>query len=223
MKRLRISDERGLSLVEMVMVLSILSVVLVFVAGTFGSLFWTTERTELRLQNLDEARLIVNGVTKDIRTATRKSATLSPFDLADAREVIFYANLNSTTSPEGPRKVRLYVDPSDHLVQEITLPDAPCALPSSCTYAATPTTTRILGYYVVNPSTIFTYVNDVGVDMTSANGFTLPFVFPDPQLLSIDAVKISLTIRKQTNFQVPAATIVNRVRMPNVDYNPLGG
>lgn len=217
MKRLRISDERGLSLVEMVMVLSILSVVLVFVAGTFGSLFWTTERTELRLQNLDEARLIVNGMTKDIRTATRKSPVLSPFDLADAREMIFYANLNSTTSPAGPRKVRLYVDPSDHLVQEITLPDAACALPSSCTYPATPTTTRILGYYVVNPSTIFTYIDDSTAVPTQ---LTSPVSASD--LLKVTAVQVSLTIRKQTNFQVPAVTLVNRVRLTNVEYNPLG-
>lgn len=217
MKRWRISDERGLSLVETVMVLLILSFVLVFVAGTFGSLFWTTERTELRLQNLDEARLIVNGMTKDIRTATRKSPTLSPFDLADIREMIFYANLNSTTPPTGPRKVRLYVDASDHLVQEITLPDAACALPSSCTYTGAPTS-RVLGYYVVNPSTIFTYIDDstaVPTQLTST-----PLSASD--LLKVTAVQVSLTIRKQTNFQVPAVTLVNRVRLTNVEYNPLG-
>lgn len=215
MKRLRVSDERGLSLVEMVMVLSILSVVLVFVAGTFGSLFWTTERTELRLQNLDEARLIVNGMTKDIRTATRKSPTLSPFDLADAREMTFYANLNSTTPPTGPRKVRLYVDPSDRLVQEITLPDAACALPSSCTYTGAPTS-RVLGYYVMNPSTIFTYIDDSTAVPTQ---LTSPVSASD--LLKVTAVQVSLTIRKQTNFQVPAVTLVNRVRLTNVEYNPL--
>ena len=216
MKRLRISDERGLSLVEMVMVLSILSVVLVFVAGTFGSLFWTTERTELRLQNLDQARLIVNGLTKDIRTATRKSPTLSPFDLADAREMIFYANLNSTTSPAGPRKVRLYVDSSSRFVREITAPDSTCVSPSSCTYNGTPSS-RVLGYYVVNPGAIFTYINDSTAPPTQIT----PTPISASGLLNVTAVQVSLTIRKQTNFQVPAVTVINRVRLTNVEYNPL--
>ncbi len=243
MKRLRISGERGTSLVEVLTVVAILSIVMVFVTGTFGSLFFTTERTELRLQNLDEARLIINGMTKDIRTATRWDPVSSPFGtgcvngnadgqptcsvaagsppaigLAADSELIFYANLDPAGPPTGPRKIHIYVDSSSRLVEEITRPTATCSAPFTCTYGATPTSTRILGYYVVNSGALFSYYDD----STAVPTLLAPTPLSVTNLVKVGQIQITLTIRKQTNFQVPAATIINQVRMPNVDYNPLG-
>ena len=39
--------------------------------------------------------------------------------------------------------------------------------------------------------------------------------------LQVNAVGITLSVRQSTNFNVPYTTLINRVRLPNVDYNPL--
>ena len=39
--------------------------------------------------------------------------------------------------------------------------------------------------------------------------------------LQVNAVGVTLSVRQSTNFHVPYTTLINRVRLPNVDYNPL--
>src|SRR4030043_141316 len=59
-----------------------------------------------RLENLDEARVLMAVMTKDVRTAAKLDASLSPFvpaadpdvALADDKEGTFYAYLNMTNS-----------------------------------------------------------------------------------------------------------------------------
>jgi prepilin-type N-terminal cleavage/methylation domain-containing protein len=219
--RVRLSDERGLSLIELVMTLMIMSLVLGFVFATFGSIFWTTEKGEIRLQNLDEARTIMNGITKDIRTATRWDPVSSPFGtgiasdptapgLADAR--------HPASPPAGPRRIRIYVDATFRLMQDVTRPSAACSAPFTCTYPSTPTLTRVLGYYVPSSGTIFSFYDD-STTPTPTQLTSTPLSAAD--LLRVGQIQITLTIQKPTGFNVPASTVVNQVRMPNVDYNPL--
>ena len=64
-----------------------------------------------------------------MRTATRLQAGSSPFVLADKREVIFFANLNNDGTSgsvvnNGPRRVRIYVNVNNELVEEVIKPDA---------------------------------------------------------------------------------------------------
>jgi prepilin-type N-terminal cleavage/methylation domain-containing protein len=226
--RARLSDQRGLSLVELVVTLMILSLVLTFVFGTFGSLFWTTEKAEIRLQNLDEARAIMNGITKSIRTATRWDPVSSPFGtgnpsdatapgLADKRELIFYANLDPAGPPAGPRRIHIYVDGSLRLMQEITRPTVACSAPFTCTYPGTPTVTKVLGYYVPSTGTIFSFYDDSTATPTPLTSTPLGTA----DLLRVGQIQITLSIKKPNGLNVPPTTIVNQVRMPNVDYNPL--
>ena len=39
--------------------------------------------------------------------------------------------------------------------------------------------------------------------------------------LQVNAVGVTLSVRQSTNYNVPYTTLINRVRLPNVDYNPL--
>jgi hypothetical protein len=39
--------------------------------------------------------------------------------------------------------------------------------------------------------------------------------------LLVNAISITLSVRQSTNFNVPYTTLINRVRLANVDYNPL--
>ena len=42
------------------------------------------------------------------------------------------------------------------------------------------------------------------------------------QMLTVEAVEVSLRIRKTTNAEIAPTTLINRVRLPNVFYKPLG-
>ena len=60
---------------------ALMTVVLGFVTRGFVGLQNAAAGASLRLQNLEEARTIMNAVSKDLRTAARLSSTSSPFDV----------------------------------------------------------------------------------------------------------------------------------------------
>lgn len=207
-RALDLRGESGITLVETVTSMMVFSVVMTFTFVGITSAWRSQLGVERRQENLTEARTIMDNLTKDIRTATRLTADTSPFTIGEDTRVQFYANLNVTT---GPKRVTLYVDGSNRLVQETV---NPAGTAPNYTYNGTPTT-RVLGSYVVNPPStpIFVYYDSLGVALTT------PLSAAD--LLNVDAVGVTLSIRRSTNLSVKATTLIDRVRLPNVDYNPL--
>lgn len=220
--RRRVRGERGQTLFEVIIVVALLGVVLTMVYEGIDSATKAIGGTERRLANLDEARVLMAVTTKDVRTATRLQAGTAPFALANAREVIFYANLNNDGSSgsvvdNGPRKVRIYVDASSELIEQVTKPDASSVAPAY-TYNGTPTN-RYVGRYVANDAShpIFQYFDANGGSLTN-----VPLSATDR--LAVDSVEITLSIRQTTTFNVATTTLENTVRLPNVDYQQtLGG
>jgi prepilin-type N-terminal cleavage/methylation domain-containing protein len=243
-------DQRGVTLVELVVVISILGVVLTFVTQGLISMQNATVGQSYRLQNLDEARILMDTVSRDIRTATRLSATSSPFSVtagsvpapgfghaapyAGDTEVWFYSNLTLSSSNPNPCPdvVHLYVDTSVNppVLKEQNLSDANAGdAPPTCTYPSTASSynTRLVGKYVANPSNepVFTYYYP---DATTG----APTAFPQTStqtatglqasdMLLVNEVGLTLAIREANNYHAPYTTLVNRVSMPNIDYNPL--
>jgi hypothetical protein len=259
-------SEDGVTLIELVVVCSVMTVILGFVTRTLVVMQNASTGSSLRLQNLDEARVLMDLVSKDIRTAGRMSPTTSPFDVVDCvaagqvqpcapagwgagghaapyastSEIWFYANItlaNQTQASPCPDIVHLFVDSSVNppTLREQTVSDNTPATdaPPNCKYgsATAPYTatyaTRLVGKYIVNgiptcltPDPVFVYWYD--------DGSGTPVAYPTPaptltsaQLLQVNAVGITFAVRQQTNFKVPCATLVNRVRLANVDYNPI--
>jgi prepilin-type N-terminal cleavage/methylation domain-containing protein len=240
-RRPDLRDEGGVTLVELVVVMAIMSLILGFVTRGLVSMQDASVGESYRLQNLDEARTLMNSVSRDLRTAARLSSTSSPFAVtagsvpapgvghaapyAGNTEVWFYANLTlaSGTPTPCPDVVHLYVDTvaSPPVLKEQTIAAAAGGSPPTCGYTGT-YTTRLVGKYIANPaaSPVFTYYYD---DASGA-----PTAFPPPSttlsptdLLLVNAVGITLSIRQSNNFNVPYTTLINRVRLPNVDYNPI--
>lgn len=242
----RLRDERGITLTEVVVVVSLLTVVLGSVTAGFISVQNAAAGASLRLQNLDEARILMDAVSRDIRTAARLTPTTSPFDVgsssptgvavptpgfgnaapyASATEVWFFANLTLTTGSPSPCPdvVHLYVDTgvSPPVLKEQTLAAAAGGTPPSCTYSGS-YATRLLGKYVANTGSqpVFTYYyDDLSGTPTAFSTSLNPLSAANR--LQISMVGITMAIRQSTNFNVPYTTLVNRVRLPNVDYNPL--
>ena len=94
------ADERGTTLVEVSMTMPSLGIVLAAVYGGVGSLTGAAEGASVRLQNLDEARVMMATITKDIRTATQPSSGSSAFVVAKANELQF----TRTSTMRTPRR-----------------------------------------------------------------------------------------------------------------------
>jgi prepilin-type N-terminal cleavage/methylation domain-containing protein len=236
-ERLR-KGEQGVTLVELLVTISILTVVLTFVLGTFVSVQNAATGASLRLQNLDEARVLMDVVSKDVRTATRLSSSSSPFDIVSApagysgnapsvgptaTDVWFYANITLPTTPSPcPDIVHLFVDNSvsPPVLKEQNVPAVAGGTPPNCTYTGS-YTTRLVGKYVANPANmpVFTYYQNDANGNPVAMATSLNPLSAANRLL-VNAIGVTLAIRQSTNYSVPYTTLVNRVRLANVDYNP---
>lgn len=238
MIRSRLRGESGLSLVEVMVVTALMALVMTFVLRSVVTYQTAATGGIRRLENLDEGRLLMQVMSKDIRTAAKLDATTSPFvvntgsptfTLADNNEVWLYANLNLTTA--CPKRIRIYVDASSKIIEAIYEPTG--GTPPACTsYPATPTRNRIVGRFVANTSSqpIFTYyyrdTNDVLTPFCPSATAPGCSVIGDQTPLSVsnallvDAVGIQLSIRKDTTLSVDHTTLTNTVRLANVYYYP---
>ncbi len=222
-RRRRTRGERGQTLFEVIIVVALLGVVLTMVYEGIDSATKAIGGTEKRLANLDEARVLMAVTTKDVRTATRLQAGTAPFVLANPREVIFYANLNNNGASgsvvdNGPRQVRIYVDAGSELIEQVTKPDATSVAPRRTrTTAPRPTGTSGASSRTRPSQPIFRYFDSNGAELTA-----MPLSATDR--LAVDSVEITLSIKGTTTFTLATTTLVNTVRLPNVDYQQtLGG
>lgn len=205
--------ERGSQLIEMTATLLLLSIVMVVLYQGITSTTNAAEGANQRLQNLDEARTLMAVTSKDMRTAVRLSAGTSPFLLADRNEVIFYANLDTSGAP---KKVRISVDSGDQLIEEAWDADVGSVAPNY-TYSGD-ATVRFVGRYVDNDTAnpIFTYLDQNGAALSS-------YPLSASDRLAVKAVQIELIVKHTTTRPLNPTVLVNRVRLPNMDYNAVAG
>jgi prepilin-type N-terminal cleavage/methylation domain-containing protein len=207
------NDEAGFTIVEVMVAVVMLAIVLAVMYKGMDSISASAAGTEERLVNLEEARVMMATVTKDLRTAARPDPNSAPFELANSRELTFYANLGSTS---GPSKVHIFVDAENRIIEEVTQPDAGSA--PNYTYTGAPSV-RAVGSYVVPGTQIFTYqyFNETTSAFVALN--TLPLSADDRKL--VESIEVRISIRKSSTAATPATTLVNRVRLPNVYYTPI--
>lgn len=206
-------DEQGTTILEVVTTLFLLSVFLGFVYAGIDSMRNALEGVERRTTNLNEARILMASMTKDLRLATYLEAGDPAFELADDREVIFYANLNPTN---GPKRIRLYVDSQSQLLSEVQEPDVGSVAPNY-TYTGTPEV-RYVGRYVANTASqpLFIYLDDQGAELTAT-----PLSSADR--LRVNSIRIDLRVKKSTTLAIATTSVVNTVRLPNLQYQEVVG
>jgi type II secretory pathway pseudopilin PulG len=192
----------------------LLGVVLALSMTAFISLQNATTGADERSLNMGQARLLMQRTTRDLRTAVRLQSDQSPFTLAKPNEAKLYANLSTSGAPS---LVRFYIDSSSRLVEERT--DAGGTAPN-WTFTGT-AKSRYVAEYVVNgtgSTQPFAYYDKAGATLSFDSSCTC-LVAAD--LLRIDSVGITFSVRHGTKLSVAPTTLVNRVTLPNVDYLPL--
>lgn len=207
----RDASERGMSVIELATVVALLGLVLATVYGSLNSASDTVSGTNERLRNLGEARTLMAVASKDVRTAARLTAGTSPFTIAEGNLIEFYANLDTTGAP---KKVRISIDTQDRLIEDVWTASGTAP---NYTYPGAPVT-RLVGHFVANDAAnpLFTYYDDNG-DVLS------PAPLDAADRLAVKQVGITLAVKRTSAFNDEVTTIVNRVRLPNLDYNAATG
>jgi type II secretory pathway pseudopilin PulG len=183
--------QAGVTVVEMTVVIALLGLVLAMALQGLGAYQRAAAASDTRQQNLDQARVVMAVLTRDLRTATSFSAIA-------ASDVTFTALLN-TAATAPPNRTRLYADAGGVLREAVTPPDNPNANP--VTYTGTPTT-RVVGQGLVNTGTLFVYRDSNGNVTTT--------------LSAVTSVEINLAVDLPSGSPVPATVLTSRVFLPNV-------
>jgi prepilin-type N-terminal cleavage/methylation domain-containing protein len=206
----RSGSESGYTLIEMLIAMSLLSVVIAAAFGVVSSMQREAVFTTDRFAAEGEAQTISDRITKDLRAAVKTSATGAPFAAADVNNVTFFANL---ADPNGPTELHAYLTlqggTNVYLFHEdATAPDAGGS-PGNYSYSGA-ASTRIDGQYIDTSQPIFSYYD--------ANGNQLATPVAAANLNSIDSVGINLRVRVFPT--APVVVINTTVHVRNADYNP---
>jgi prepilin-type N-terminal cleavage/methylation domain-containing protein len=218
----RLRDQSGFTLIEMVVVISVLGIVLAMVQQTSIMAFKDVGTNATRLDQAQQGKSGIESMTKVIRTAVLPSQLLSTctactsFLSGTTSSVSFYANVFNPNNSIGPSKATYAVDPADpqgRLVETIQPPDAhvindtnyvycDIALPSCLTDR-----TRVIAYGVTGLATLFTYYDK--------NGAVISAPLAGVELTQVDSIDIVLSIKR--SLKVRATTLTTRVTLPNAD------
>jgi prepilin-type N-terminal cleavage/methylation domain-containing protein len=186
-------DQAGVTMVEMAVVVALLGLVLTMAFQGLISYQRAAASADTRQQNLDQARIVMAVLTKDLRTATE-------FTAMTASDVTFTGLLN-TAATAPPNQLRLYADAGGVLREAVTPPDDPNASP--LTYTATPTT-RVVGRGLVSTSGLLSFRDSSDAVTTTLTAVT-----------SV-VVTVTVDLPSQSGAEVPPTVLTSRVFLPNV-------
>jgi len=219
--------DAGVTLIEMMVVVSILGVIMAIVTQGLMTAQRTMNDNASRLDGLSQTNLAMEGMTRVLRTAILPSqvqATCAGCDVAafisgDARSVQFYANVNNDgilptagTTDLGPRRVTYAVNGSGDLTETVQKPNPHSVTDFDYQYCTPgpgcPVQTRVLARDVEDGS-IFTYYDREG------NAISTPLQSEASKLKAVDSIDLVLRVRPSERTQ--PATVTARVTLPNAD------
>ncbi len=222
---LRRGDQSGFTLIEMVVVISILGIVLAMVQQTSIMAFKDVNTNATRLDQAQQGKSGIESMTKVLRTAVLPKQLLgtctacTAFLAGTTNSVSFYANVFNPNNTIGPSKATYTVDPADpkgKLVETIQPPNAHAVTDTDYQYcdiavpACTTDKVRVVAYGVTGLTTLFTYYDKVGA--------VIPAPLAGVELTQVDSIDIVLTIKRTAT--VKGTTLTTRVTLPNADSVP---
>jgi type II secretory pathway pseudopilin PulG len=190
--RLRRDPQAGVTVVEMAIVVALLGLVLALALQSLGAYQRAVAGADMRQRNLDEARVVMAVLTRDLRTATSFSALA-------AADVTFLGLVNTgATAP--PNQIRLDVDAQGVLRERTWLPDDPNASP--VTYTGAADRTRLVGRGLVSTGSLLSFRDSADAVTTT--------------LSAVRSVVITLSVDLPSGAPVPPTVLASRVFLPNV-------
>jgi type II secretory pathway pseudopilin PulG len=156
------ADDPGFTVVELVIVASLMSVVLATAFLLFTSTVGMSDRISARSIVAEEARSAVDVMTRELRLAQEIVTGNGVFYAAEPRQCSFYIDVNRDNTPE---RVRYFMNGSK-LVR--TQASATTSVPPFSFGTEGPQRTLIANVPTTFTGPIFTYVNTSGTVLTSS-------------------------------------------------------
>ncbi len=97
---LGVSSDRGVTLVELLIVVSLLSVIMVTAYLLQGSATTMSDQIEARATAYDESRTAVDRITRELRQAVEITDKGGAFSVAQPRQMEFYSDVDNDGAPE---------------------------------------------------------------------------------------------------------------------------
>ena len=215
--RARLHGDSGFGLPELLVSMSIGSVLLLALGTTFAGTLRTSSVARSRVADTAEVRSALDVMSRRLRLAVRPSTGLAAFEVAEPRQVRFYASLGAGVAEPAPTLVEYAVVsvPSGRCLQErLTTPTATAnpAAPWSWTPGAS-TRTTCLARGSVNPGSarLFRFY------ATGALGAPpLADTLTGSALDGIGSVELSTSVRPSPTSTVPVTSASTRVSLVNL-------
>jgi len=213
------SDDRGITLVELMVAMMLLSLLMVMVVGFFVSANRAYRSNTTIDQNTRVASNIMTEVARSLRAASENplpdNSTDSAFVLASSTSVTFFAYINLDASVEIPEQLQFSVNANNMVVESTWA--ATAATGGFWTFPAVtsaPTSTRILGGPILPVAkggpVLFSYN---AVDGSAIAGVTTSTT--NDVARTIASVDVAVTVGTSSTAGANAA-LINTVGLPNL-------
>lgn len=233
--RLRISEERGLSLPELLVAMFLLGILSVLLVSSFSSFTSNFTRTQLATDSTNVAAAGMNEVTRVVRSGTEievsgASVNLPVFVAARGEQAVLHSFLDTQSTAPAPIMVRFTVDAvTRNLLEErwaATKVDGYWTFPSP---VSAPTTSRVIARQIVLPAAgeapLFTYLKIDGCPPAAPTCEIVPVSgdsLSAAEMKSIVAVQVRMKVQTDSLGRAEPVTISNRVGIPNLGISRVG-
>lgn len=212
--RARLSREDGITLPELLVTITILSLVMSGVTAAYVSTSRGIGAANVTMEDLGIARNAYERVTQLIRSASDPTGAQQgsrdgngshvAFDLATSRETVFYSTIGRSVD-QDPVRVRIVVDAAGDLVEQVWQP-AP-----GPTWPGAPVT-RVLVSDLANTA-VFTFLTEDRTNTTCFRVLGSAGTLTTAQLFEIDAVEVALDVQRPSGYDSTPAELSGLVRI----------
>jgi len=197
--------ERGMTLVEIVVVISIMVIVMIAVSTFQYNVLDYNRHSHVALTNIQDATNILKYMSRELRTMSPSSNGSYPIISVSTSSISFYSDINGNGMKE---QIRYYLA-STTLYRGITEPSEP-----SQTYDLSGESVNIIvaGVRNATSSALFEYFN------SSYDGNGSPLSYP-PAIYAIRLVRINITIDTDVKKSPMPITYSAQVSLRNLKDN----
>lgn len=200
----KIKKNTGITLLEVIITMAILSLVLGLIGSFARDLFFYEDVFTGGLTSYDEARKILQPITSEIRSASPSSLGSYPLEKTGQTEFIFFADIDNNGIKE---RVRYFL--SDNIMKRgVIIPSG-----NPLQYLSANETISDIIHGIRNDSVpVFDYYD------SNYNGSTAPLNHP-VSVLDVRLVKISLILDEDPNKPPAPMTVTTQVSIRNLKDN----
>jgi prepilin-type N-terminal cleavage/methylation domain-containing protein len=211
----RLRGQRGFTLTELLVAITISSLILGAAVTAWTSFLTQSTGAEKATDAQDTARLALDQMTIQLRSATSNAATGNqPIEAATAYSLVWLApfpGASTVNNPFGLRHVRYCVDSTNPSNEKLWLQTAPFSTTSNRNWPATGSC----------PANSWPTAIQVATNLVNVLQNTPLFVTPTDSQGNVTDVNVDAVVDVDTNASPPASSVRSSVTLRNLNHAPV--